>query len=114
MIGNKGDTPRKEIIFTGFGGQGIVLAGRILGEAAVLGDGKESTLVQSYGPEARGGACSAEVVSGLEHVSIRHGLVGRLQGIVKGLAGRNGDLARHRLANECLRLGIVLRCSREP
>lgn len=75
MIGNKMDKPRKEIIFTGFGGQGIVLAGRILGEAAVLGDGKESTLVQSYGPEARGGACSAEVIISEETIhypNVRH------------------------------------------
>jgi len=53
---------KQEIVITGFGGQGIVLAGRILGEAVVLGDHRQSTLVQSYGPEARGGACSAEVV----------------------------------------------------
>lgn len=53
---------RREIIFTGFGGQGIVLAGRIVGEAASLGDHRESTLTQSYGPEARGGACSAHVI----------------------------------------------------
>lgn len=53
---------RLEIVFTGFGGQGIVLAGRILGQAAVLGDHRESTLVQAYGPEARGGACSAQVI----------------------------------------------------
>ena len=51
-----------EIIVTGFGGQGIILAGSILGKAAALGDKKESTLVQSYGPESRGGACSAQVV----------------------------------------------------
>jgi len=53
---------RKEVIITGFGGQGIVLAGRILGMAAALGDDKESTLVQSYGPESRGGACCAQVI----------------------------------------------------
>jgi len=53
---------KTEIIITGFGGQGIVLAGRILGEAAALGDKKESTLIQSYGPESRGGACSAQVI----------------------------------------------------
>jgi 2-oxoglutarate ferredoxin oxidoreductase subunit gamma len=51
-----------KVIITGFGGQGIVLAGRILGQAAALGDRKESSLVQSYGPESRGGACSAQVV----------------------------------------------------
>jgi len=49
-----------QIIITGFGGQGIVLAGRILGQAASLGDHMESTLIQSYGPESRGGACSAQ------------------------------------------------------
>lgn len=59
----KTNTPKQqEILFTGFGGQGIVLAGRILGQAAVIGDHKESTLVQAYGPEARGGACSAQVI----------------------------------------------------
>jgi len=51
----------KQITITGFGGQGVVLAGRILGQAAALGDKRESTLVQSYGPESRGGACSAQV-----------------------------------------------------
>lgn len=55
-------TLRQEIVITGFGGQGIVLAGQILGKAASLIDQKESTLTQSYGPEARGGACSAQVI----------------------------------------------------
>ncbi|NLI80782.1 MAG: pyruvate ferredoxin oxidoreductase [Deltaproteobacteria bacterium] len=59
--GEKGAPPR-EILITGFGGQGIVLAGLILGKAASLGDRKEATLTQSYGPEARGGACSAQVI----------------------------------------------------
>jgi 2-oxoglutarate ferredoxin oxidoreductase subunit gamma len=52
----------KQIIITGFGGQGIVLAGKIMGQAAALGDHMESTLIQSYGPESRGGACSAQVI----------------------------------------------------
>lgn len=52
---------QKQIIITGFGGQGVVLAGKILGRAAAIGDRLESTLVQSYGPESRGGACSAQV-----------------------------------------------------
>lgn len=55
-------TEKIEIVVTGFGGQGIVLAGTILGKASALGDKKESTLVQSYGPESRGGACSAQVI----------------------------------------------------
>ncbi len=61
----KADNPvfeKKEIIMTGFGRQGIVLAGRIIGAAAAIGDGRESTFVQSYGPESRGGACNAQVV----------------------------------------------------
>ncbi|OPX39471.1 MAG: pyruvate ferredoxin oxidoreductase [Desulfobacteraceae bacterium 4484_190.1] len=62
MTKEKKEPLKKEIIITGFGGQGIVLAGRILGKAASLCDHKESTLIQSYGPEARGGACSADVI----------------------------------------------------
>ncbi len=53
---------RYEIRFAGFGGQGIISAGRITGQAAVIYDGKHAVLTQSYGPEARGGACAAEVV----------------------------------------------------
>jgi 2-oxoglutarate ferredoxin oxidoreductase subunit gamma len=53
---------KKEIIITGFGGQGIVLAGIILGKAAAIGEHMESTLVQSYGPESRGVSCNAQVV----------------------------------------------------
>lgn len=62
MTTAKAVASRKEILITGFGGQGIVLAGQIVGRAASLGDHKESTLTQSYGPEARGGACSAQVI----------------------------------------------------
>ena len=46
----------------GYGGQGIVLAGMLLGKAASLYDGKEAVFTQAYGPEARGGASSADVV----------------------------------------------------
>jgi 2-oxoglutarate ferredoxin oxidoreductase subunit gamma len=53
---------RKEILLTGLGGQGIVLAGQVLGMGACLRDCLESTFTQSYGPESRGGACSAQVI----------------------------------------------------
>jgi 2-oxoglutarate ferredoxin oxidoreductase subunit gamma len=53
---------RQEIRLAGFGGQGIILAGHILGKAAALHDGKEAVFTQSYGPEARGGACAAELI----------------------------------------------------
>jgi len=51
-----------EIRFAGFGGQGIIRSGYIIGKAASLFDNKFATLNQSFGPEARGGACSAQVV----------------------------------------------------
>jgi 2-oxoglutarate ferredoxin oxidoreductase subunit gamma len=53
---------RSDVKLGGFGGQGIVLSGYILGKAASIFDNKEAVLTQSYGPEARGGACSADVV----------------------------------------------------
>jgi len=53
---------RTEICISGFGGQGIVLAGYILGKAITLYDGREAVMTQAYGPEARGGASSANIV----------------------------------------------------
>lgn len=54
---------RKEIRLSGFGGQGIILAGVILGRAAALYDNKEAVQTQSYGPEARGGQVSQRLLS---------------------------------------------------
>ena len=51
----------KQIMFTGSGGQGMILAGIILAKAG-LRDGLHATQTQSYGPEARGGASRAEVI----------------------------------------------------
>lgn len=53
---------RTEIRICGFGGQGVILAGIILGKSASLFDNKEAVQTQSYGPEARGGASKCEVV----------------------------------------------------
>ncbi len=52
---------REEIVIGGFGGQGIILAGSIVGKAASIFDGRNATLTRDYGPEARGGACRAQV-----------------------------------------------------
>jgi 2-oxoglutarate ferredoxin oxidoreductase subunit gamma len=52
---------KKEIRICGFGGQGIILAGVVLGEAATRA-GFQAVQTQSYGPESRGGAARAEVV----------------------------------------------------
>lgn len=53
---------RKEIRVAGFGGQGVVLAGYLLGKALAIYDGFEAVMTQAYGPEARGGASNASVV----------------------------------------------------
>ncbi len=53
---------RTEIRLAGEGGQGMILAGIILAEAAAIYDGKNAIQTQNYGPEARGGASKAEVV----------------------------------------------------
>ncbi len=63
---------RIEIRLSGFGGQGIILAGYILGKAAALHDHKHATMTQNYGPESRGGACSAQVIIADEPVSYPH------------------------------------------
>jgi 2-oxoglutarate ferredoxin oxidoreductase subunit gamma len=53
---------RYEIRLAGSGGQGLVLGGVILAEAAAIYDGKNACQTQSYGPESRGGASKSEVV----------------------------------------------------
>ena len=53
---------RTEIRLAGEGGQGMILAGIILAEAAAMYDDKYAVQTQSYGPEARGGASKAEVI----------------------------------------------------
>jgi 2-oxoglutarate ferredoxin oxidoreductase subunit gamma len=53
---------RREIRITGLGGQGVVLAGYIIGRASAIDAGKHATMIQSFGPEARGSACSATLV----------------------------------------------------
>ena len=51
-----------EVLLCGFGGQGIILSGKITGAGAALYDEREVTLTQSYGPESRGGACSTALI----------------------------------------------------
>lgn len=53
---------RTEIRISGFGGQGVALAGYIIGKAASLYQGLEAAMTQAYGPEARGGASSSDIV----------------------------------------------------
>lgn len=51
-----------EIRISGFGGQGVMLAANIVGKAAAIFEGGYATMTESYGPEARGGASSAQLV----------------------------------------------------
>ncbi|HEU5315750.1 MAG TPA: 2-oxoacid:acceptor oxidoreductase family protein [Chloroflexota bacterium] len=66
---------RREFRVAGFGGQGVILSGYIVGKAATLYGGQHAVLTQSYGPEARGGACSAEVV--IDDTPVDYPLVSR-------------------------------------
>lgn len=58
----RGLEDRYEIRLAGEGGQGMILAGVILAEAASVHDGLNAVQTQSYGPEARGGASRSEVI----------------------------------------------------
>ena len=51
-----------ELRIAGFGGQGVILSAIILGRAASIHQGAFATMTQSFGPEARGGACSAQLI----------------------------------------------------
>ncbi len=61
--------PRTEIRITGYGGQGVIMTGYIFGKAAAIYDDVHSTLTQSFGPEARGSACSAALIVDDEFVA---------------------------------------------
>jgi 2-oxoglutarate ferredoxin oxidoreductase subunit gamma len=60
---------KTEIKIGGFGGQGVILSGYILGRAASIYDGKFATMMQAFGPEARGSACSAEIIVSREEIA---------------------------------------------
>jgi 2-oxoglutarate ferredoxin oxidoreductase subunit gamma len=51
-----------EIRISGFGGQGVILSAIVIGKAGCIFESGYSTMTQSFGPEARGGACSAQVI----------------------------------------------------
>jgi len=54
--------PVTEIRIAGFGGQGVILSAIVIGKAGCIYHKGYSTMTQSFGPEARGGACSAQVI----------------------------------------------------
>jgi 2-oxoglutarate ferredoxin oxidoreductase subunit gamma len=54
--------PVTEIRIAGFGGQGVILSAVVIGKAGCIYQDGYSTMTQNFGPEARGGACSAQVI----------------------------------------------------
>jgi 2-oxoglutarate ferredoxin oxidoreductase subunit gamma len=59
---------RREMRIAGFGGQGVVLSGQIVGQAVAVFDNQYAAFTQNYGPEARGGSCTAEIVADEEAI----------------------------------------------
>jgi len=57
-----------EIRIAGFGGQGVILAAAVIGKAAAIFQGGYGTMTQSFGPEARGGSSSAQVILSTEPI----------------------------------------------
>jgi len=60
--------PLTEIRIAGFGGQGVILAAAVIGRAVAIFQGAYAAMTQSFGPEARGGACSAQVILSTEPI----------------------------------------------
>jgi 2-oxoglutarate ferredoxin oxidoreductase subunit gamma len=60
---------RTELRISGFGGQGVILAAYVLGKACAVLENGHATLNQSFGPEARGSACSAQLILSGEPVT---------------------------------------------
>ncbi len=60
--------PLTEIRIAGFGGQGVILAAAVIGKATAIYQGAYATMTQSFGPEARGGSSSAQVILSTEPI----------------------------------------------
>ncbi|MCK9462942.1 MAG: 2-oxoacid:acceptor oxidoreductase family protein [Proteobacteria bacterium] len=60
---------KHDIRICGLGGQGVIMAGMIIGKAASIFEDRFATLVQSFGPEARGSECSAQVMVADEEIA---------------------------------------------
>ena len=72
LPGRTDPVDRTDVQLGGFGGQGIMSAGRIIGQAATIYDKIEACFTQSYGPEARGGAAGSQVVVASEPIHHPH------------------------------------------
>jgi len=57
-----------EVRISGYGGQGVILAAAVVGKAAAIFQGGYAAMTQSFGPEARGGSSSAQVILSTEPI----------------------------------------------
>lgn len=89
---------RMEIILAGIGGQGLILAGKILGEAAVI-DGKNAVQTQSYGIASRGGFSKAEVVISEKDIAYPEVME---PDVVLALSQQAFDMYKDTIGKECL------------
>lgn len=90
---------RVEIRISGLGGQGVILAGQILGRAAIY-DGKNAVQTQSYGAEARGTTAKSEVI--ISNGKIGFPIIRRCDALI----AMNQEAAEKDLKN--LKKGVIL------
>jgi 2-oxoglutarate ferredoxin oxidoreductase subunit gamma len=88
---------RTEIRITGFGGQGVVLSGHIIGHACAVNGGKHATMIQSFGPEARGSACSTTLA--VSDTEVLYPYIGRPD-IFVVMSGEGYEKYRDELADD--------------
>jgi 2-oxoglutarate ferredoxin oxidoreductase subunit gamma len=88
---------RTEIRVTGYGGQGVVLSAYIIGRASSINAGKHATMIQSFGPEARGSACSASLV--IEDTEVLYPYIRRPKFLV-ALSSEGYDKYKDELADD--------------
>ena len=89
--------PRIEIRITGFGGQGVVMCGYVVGRAYAIEAGHQATMIQSFGPEARGSSCSATLV--LSEDEILYPYARRPHALV-AMSAEGYDKFRHELRSD--------------
>ena len=92
-------TGRTEIRITGFGGQGVVLSGYIIGRACAINAEQHATMIQSFGPEARGSACSATLA--VSDTEVLYPYIGRPDVFVV-MSGEGYDKYRDELKDDGL------------
>jgi 2-oxoglutarate ferredoxin oxidoreductase subunit gamma len=90
-------TKRTEIRITGFGGQGVVLSGHIIGHACAVNSDMHATMIQSFGPEARGSACSTTLA--VSDTEVLYPYIGRPD-IFVVMSGEGYEKYRDELADD--------------